>query len=73
MTDTNGHYNTEQKLNAAQSKICNCRTNRGAGQSNLGQRIFVYMFVYLCVCNAQECKKYLIQCAGIFHPYNIWT
>ena len=36
-------------------------TNRSAGQS-ISAGVY---FVYLCVCNAQECKKYLIQCTGI--------
>ena len=36
-------------------------TCRSAGQS-ISARVY---FVYLCVCNAQECKKYLIQCTGI--------
>ena len=57
------------------SSICRAgseATNHGAGQLNLSQRIFVYMFVYLCMCNAQECKKYLIQCAGIHtHEANV--
>ena len=39
----------------------------------------VYLFVYLCMCNTQECKKYLIQCAGVLTKqtsslqYQTWT
>jgi len=36
-------------------------TNHGVGQSNLSKHIYVC----LSVCNAQECKKYLIQHAGV--------
>ena len=40
--------------------------------SRISASVYLYVCIFVCVCNAQECKKYLIQCAGIrTHEANV--